>query len=95
MKELMRLIEKIAISISKVNTNNAWGFGGAIKTVYHLSNGTSVHKGKVCYRHAPSTTFINLRDSNGNILLDGKKKLERYFNLEGKLQLIEEMTCQN
>jgi len=63
-----------------VNTNNAWGFGGAIKTIYTLANGFTIHKGTAYYRHAKPEKFINLRTSEGTIVAEGKKEMESYLN---------------
>lgn len=55
-----------------VNTNNAWGFGGARKTVYTLPNGISVHLGMADYRHMPSTSFITMYDKDNERFFDGR-----------------------
>lgn len=39
------------------NTNNSWGFGGAIYTRMEYSNGVVIEYGHACFRHAPSQPF--------------------------------------
>ena len=46
-----------------INTNNDWGFGGAIKDVY-IKSDISVTIGRACYRHTPSTKFIRINKPN-------------------------------
>ena len=47
----------IAIKTKNFNTNNAWGFGGAIGTETTYDNGTICRKGIACYRHAGTSRF--------------------------------------
>jgi hypothetical protein len=39
------------IKIEYTNTNNAWGFGGAIFLRTHYDNGLLHDKGRACFRH--------------------------------------------
>lgn len=39
----------------QINTNNAWGFGGAIYTRTHYDNGLFFDSGKCFYRHLKPT----------------------------------------
>lgn len=74
-KTLRDFLEKNAVSIErKVNTNNGWGFGGAIKTIYHLNSDYSVHTGTAYYRHARPSRFTNLRDEFGSIVHEESRK---------------------
>lgn len=42
-----------------VNTNNPWGFGGAIMDVF-TKGGIVVKLGRASFRHAPSVNFITI-----------------------------------
>ncbi len=67
--ELKELCEALAVCVDRdVNTNNGWGFGGAHKTVYHLSNGHSVHIGTAYFRHLKPQPFANIRNERGVIV---------------------------
>jgi hypothetical protein len=41
------------IRSEKVNTNNAWGFGGMVGTVTEYDNGMIQRKGRAFFRHLP------------------------------------------
>lgn len=64
-KEIISKLEPYLISVQKkVNTNNSWGFGGAIKDVYQYKVGDiefSIHTGKAYTRHGGTYPFFNLR----------------------------------
>lgn len=75
-KEILATIAMAGIIGTNHNTNNGWGFGGAIKTVYELPEGYSVHDGTAYYRHAKPEKFINLR-KNGCILTEVPKEILR------------------
>lgn len=47
------------------NTNNAWGFGGAIGTKYTLKNGYYIRKGRAYFRHIKTESFTKYYDSTG------------------------------
>lgn len=86
--KLIDLIKPISEKIERgVNTNNAWGFGGAVKDIYHLKplnklgQKLTVHKGIATYRHLESQQFINLR-ANGIILHEGIKSIVEYLQTE-------------
>jgi hypothetical protein len=44
------------IRTEKVNTNNAWGFGGFIGTYTYYDNGIVIKKGRLFYRHLPPSS---------------------------------------
>src|SRR5688572_19838571 len=67
--QLKALAFSLALRVETgVNTNNAWGFGGANKTIYHLSNGYTVHIGTAYFRHLPPQSFANIRNEHGSIM---------------------------
>ena len=45
------------ISNEKINTNNAWGFGGWMGTRKEYDNGLIIDEGKFCYRHSKEEHF--------------------------------------
>ena len=60
MSKLTEYLEKQNFTVTKeINTNNDWGFGGAIKDVYE-KDGISVSIGTAYFRHAPKETFIRV-----------------------------------
>ncbi len=53
---------------SEYNTNNAWGFGGAVGTLWELTIGGvnySLLEGIACYRYLPSEKLVRLAVSTG------------------------------
>lgn len=77
--KLITSLLKSRYKSEKMNTNNAWGFGGAIKTRYYLKDDLFVDIGFACYRHLPSQTFINIKDDGGNILCEGKEDVSAFL----------------
>lgn len=78
-KRLIDIIKPFIVSEETLNTNNGWGFGGAIKTVYRLNkDNITLHIGYACYRHLPSENFINLRRNNV-IIHEGIRNVVKYF----------------
>lgn len=65
MKELIALLKKFSSTIEDYNSNNAWGFGGSVGTLYHLSNGDKVLVADACFRHLKSQKFIKVTSANG------------------------------
>ena len=51
-------MKRIIIKQEKFNTNNGWGFGGAIGTITTYSDGCSKREGRVYFRHLPSQKFV-------------------------------------
>lgn len=61
-KELLSKAE----SQESYNTNNDWGFGGGIGTMYKFKNGF-IKKGTAYYRHAPSEKYVT-------VWIDGRRE---------------------
>ena len=79
------------ISVEKLpSTTNGWGFGGSVdKVKMTMENGDVWVSGTACYRHAPSSKWINLMqkevaerhpDWTGSLYYDGVKD----WDLKGK-----------
>lgn len=86
-------IKNSATKVENYNTNNAWGFGGAVGKEYTLENGFSIVHAKACYRHIKPTSFIQLR-LNGVRLNDdspasGKKIIEKLYPIVKDMRLSE------
>ena len=78
---LTKIVKSKAVKIERKNTNNAWGFGGAVKDVYYLPNTeNTIHIGHASYRHMPSAAFINLRDESGRIITESENEIFEYIN---------------
>jgi hypothetical protein len=60
---ISHLTKQLNARVEKFNSNNGWGFGGAIGERYHLKNIT-VTIATACYRHTGTTPFIRV-DHNG------------------------------
>jgi hypothetical protein len=80
-----------AHSIEQYNSNNAWGFGGAIGKIYHMPKQRQICVMKAYYRHAPSTGFLRVIDTNGEYIFEdltdtksNRNKIIEYFNPKGK-----------
>lgn len=74
MKEFMTIVKTKAIKVEKYNTNNSWGFGGAVGKRYIFKDGTSLVKASACYRHLPSKPFARFEDNEDNrVFCDNKK----------------------
>lgn len=71
----IKLLVNKGIKPTHHNTNNDWGFGGAIKDVYDITDTISIHTGIACFRHTGTTPFINLR-MNGNIIAEDMKEIK-------------------
>ncbi len=72
LKKFATEIEKLGGTVDlkgeEFNTNNAWGFGGAIGKSHKVSvKGQVVYfrKGRACFRHLPCEPFTNVRDKGG------------------------------
>lgn len=65
MKKLIELLKKFSSTIEDYNTTNAWGFGGSVGTMYHLSNGDKVLVATAYFRHLNSQRFIKVTSANG------------------------------
>lgn len=66
-----------------INTNNSWGFGGAIKDVYYYEvEGIefSIHVGRASTRHSGSFRFFNLRNSYQNICSESPTKINIFVS---------------
>jgi hypothetical protein len=68
------------VRIEKFNSNNSWGFGGAIGKRYHLSDKLFICEATAYYRHLPSNEFstftydgVRLIDEGGTIHKNRKK----------------------
>ena len=60
MNGLIEILLTNGFTVEKdINTNNSWGFGGAIKDVY-TKDTIRVVIGIAYYRHAPATPFIRV-----------------------------------
>lgn len=58
------LINDFGATEIEFNSNNGWGFGGAVGKRYMLKNNVVVTIAKACYRHMLPTYFIRV-DHNG------------------------------
>lgn len=76
---ILQKVKRISVSSENLNTNNAWGFGGSIGTLYTLPDGAKIKIGRYCYRHASPTPYMILYevDENQNT---SKTYIERYLN---------------
>lgn len=63
-QEIIESLEPYLVNLkTNVNTNNAWGFGGALKDIYEYNyEGTpfSIHVGIASTRHAGTSRIFNL-----------------------------------
>lgn len=58
------------VSTSEFNTNNSWGFGGAVGTQINYRSGSYARMGSASYRHLPPARFVCFYNSDGDRLLD-------------------------
>jgi hypothetical protein len=77
--QLKALAAAKAERIEHVNTNNAWGFGGAIKDIYHLPGGVEIHIGTVYFRHAPEERFVRMYKKHGVYGEGSQKAIENFL----------------
>lgn len=61
---------KRAVSVEEFNTNNSWGFGGAIGKEWVFSSGWKVRSGRACYRHTGTTPFTAVYNPEGKRVYD-------------------------
>ena len=54
------------ITVTEINTNNAWGFGGMIGKETKYPNGYKSRIGKAYFRHLPSEKVEKYFDKKGN-----------------------------
>lgn len=59
-----------AISTEPFNTNNAWGFGGAIGKSFKFKGGVEIRSGVASFRHLPPHHFTA-------VYLDGKRIIDQ------------------
>ena len=59
-------------STTNFNTNNAWGFGGAIGTETVYANGYKIKTGRYCYRHTGTSSFVNYYNKKGDSITKEK-----------------------
>lgn len=78
-KELRKLCAN-AISSSKFNTNNGWGFGGSYGIAYQLNNGVTISYVNVCYRHMTPDRYIWAKDKDGNDIFYTKRPTVNQLN---------------
>lgn len=81
--------ELLAKATSKevFNTNNDWGFGGAIGTQYVFKNNVQIRTGKACYRHLPSAKFVAVYH-NSKRIIDTAKLSEKHIQTISNLIII-------
>lgn len=80
-KEILNLAKPYVVKTELgLNTNNSWGFGGAVKDVYTLENGYTIQTGVASYRHSPSVKFTNLRNEKGTILTENKGNILNFIH---------------
>jgi hypothetical protein len=70
-----------AKSVVEFNTNNGWGFGGAIGKRYFFRNGSKLTIANACYRHLPSQKFYQLSDASGRKLFDVDRMNAKLWDL--------------
>jgi len=84
MKDLLSEIDVV----EHYNTNNAWGFGGAVGKIYHYTPDIKLCLLKACYRHGPGHRFIRIVHNGKKIFektdttLNRKKAVEIIKSLE-------------
>jgi hypothetical protein len=76
---LVKNLKSMNLKNEKVNSNNAWGFGGAVKTIYYL-NGFEIHIGKCYYRHLSAKKLNVLYDNENKIVTNNLKKINEFVN---------------
>jgi len=69
------------------NSNNDWGFGGAIGEKYNI-NGNIVKVAKACYRHLPATDFITITNSKGMRIFD---ELQTTKSIKEAIEIIQSL----
>lgn len=69
---LMEIVEALNPTKEKFNTNNAWGFGGEVRTKYTFSDGAVIRKGKRIYRHRKSTSFVIMITPDNKVIYNKK-----------------------
>lgn len=62
--ELINRLLSLGATVVDFNSNNGWGFGGAVGKRYILKNNVIVTIAKACYRHTGTTPFVRV-DHNG------------------------------
>lgn len=63
---------QFAISKKGFNTNNDWGFGGAVGTQFNFKNDVHIRVGRASYRHLPSSLFTA-------VYHDGKRIIDEQY----------------
>lgn len=66
-------MESNIVSTEEFNTNNAWGFGGAVGTQTNYVSGVYKRTGKAYYRHLPPAAFTTFYNSKGQRLMDNNR----------------------
>lgn len=72
---LNKQLQNVATNVLHLNSNNDWGFGGAIKDVFSIEGGYTATIGIACYRHLPSSKFYKLQNDKEILIDTSKKKL--------------------
>jgi hypothetical protein len=64
----MKLQTEHSYTEESFNSNNAWGFGGAIGTRYKFEHDITLTIGKAYYRHADTTPYMTVRVDGIDVL---------------------------
>lgn len=82
---LKSTLRNVASQVEHLNTNNGWGFGGAVEDVFTVK-GYKVTLGKACYRHLPSENFYKV-ETNDEVLIKTYRRKD-FVEILTNLQLI-------
>lgn len=58
--EMIGRLLHLGATVVEFNSNNGWGFGGAVGKRYTLKNNIVVTIGEACFRHTGTTKFIRV-----------------------------------
>lgn len=87
MSKLTEYLKLKEFTVTKdINTNNDWGFGGAIKDIY-IKGDIQVTIGTAYYRHARPEKFIRI--NNPNCIFD---EFNTYSNVEKAIKILDDLT---